>query len=447
MTRTIKTLEESFADFKARLIDPVSDSFCAAKWLNATIWLNQGTTASCHHPAHHTISIEDIKRKPDALHNTAQKIEARKQMLAGERPSECNYCWRIEDMDKDLVSDRAYKSAMFSEEDIATLPKSDPAKSELRTLEISFDRTCNFACSYCSPTFSTTWANDIKDNGPYEGLDTDKRLHYKTTADWAQPYRAVDNPYIKAFWEWWPDLYHQLDEIRITGGEPLLSKDVWRMIEHLEQNKREGLRFAINTNLGAKQELVDKLISATHNMHEFNLFTSCEAFGEQAEYIRDGLDFKAWQANLLKFLEEGNVGNCTIMMTVNALSLYSITDFIDWVFETKKVHKHKLSLSVNLLRHPEFMSIDVLPIEERQRIAAQLEQWWAPLKNHTRWWHHEKEQIERMIAYVKSNAYNSGEHGATREDLERDFVQFYKQYDTRRGKSLLDIFDKLNRWL
>jgi len=34
-----KKHEESFAQYKARLIDPISDSYCAAKWLNATIWL------------------------------------------------------------------------------------------------------------------------------------------------------------------------------------------------------------------------------------------------------------------------------------------------------------------------------------------------------------------------------------------------------------------------
>ena len=32
------------------------------------------------------------------------------------------------------------------------------------------------------------------------------------------------NPYVEAFWKWWPDLYQDLHTFRITGGEPLLSK-------------------------------------------------------------------------------------------------------------------------------------------------------------------------------------------------------------------------------
>ena len=32
------------------------------------------------------------------------------------------------------------------------------------------------------------------------------------------------NPYVDAFWKWWPELYRDLHTFRITGGEPLLVK-------------------------------------------------------------------------------------------------------------------------------------------------------------------------------------------------------------------------------
>ena len=49
------------------------------------------------------------------------------------------------------------------------------------------------------------------------------------------------------------------------------------------------MRFAINSNLMAKDSLLDKMIAGTQNINRFHLYTSCEAFGHQAEYIRDGL--------------------------------------------------------------------------------------------------------------------------------------------------------------
>ena len=79
-------------------LNAVSSSFCLAKWTDVTIHLESGTTHSCHHPAVHEISLEELKNNPSALHNTQFKIEQRKKMLAGERPAECEYGGKIEDL-------------------------------------------------------------------------------------------------------------------------------------------------------------------------------------------------------------------------------------------------------------------------------------------------------------------------------------------------------------
>ena len=72
--------------------------------------LQNGHTHSCHHPKTHLVPLEEIKRNPTALHNSEFKKQQRKLMLEGERPSECDYCWRVEDQG-DSHSDRVYKSA------------------------------------------------------------------------------------------------------------------------------------------------------------------------------------------------------------------------------------------------------------------------------------------------------------------------------------------------
>jgi hypothetical protein len=47
-------------------------------------------------------------------------------MIAGERPAGCEYCWKIEDMGKDAVSDRVYKSKIYSEQDLVTASQTPP---------------------------------------------------------------------------------------------------------------------------------------------------------------------------------------------------------------------------------------------------------------------------------------------------------------------------------
>ena len=98
-----RQIGENFDDYRTRVIDPISDSFCGAKWYNATIWLGHGGTASCHHPPAHNIDKEEIKTNPSAIHNTRHKKKMRQMMQEGTRPKECEYCWKIEDMEKDAL--------------------------------------------------------------------------------------------------------------------------------------------------------------------------------------------------------------------------------------------------------------------------------------------------------------------------------------------------------
>lgn len=216
-----RILNETDLEYKKRVIDTKSNSFCAAKWYNATIWLGSGQTTSCHHPLPHKIDEQEIKFNPKALHNTSEKKEQRAMMQSGERPAGCEYCWKIEDMGTDAISDRVYKTVIYDDVDL-DIAFNTPSQDDvnLKTLEIAFDRTCQFACSYCNPAFSTTWVKDIKNNGPYNGLISDGRNHFTHVHDANQLFDAKDvNPYVDAFFKWWEtDLHKTLKELRITGG-------------------------------------------------------------------------------------------------------------------------------------------------------------------------------------------------------------------------------------
>jgi hypothetical protein len=229
-------------EFRRQILDTKSASFCAAKWYNATIWLGSGQTTSCHHPPAHAIDAEAIATNPSAIHNTAQKKQDRAQMQAGQRPAGCEYCWKIEDMGRDAVSDRVYKSKIYPikalDEAYTTPPDEDV---NLKTLEIAFDRTCQFACSYCNPAFSSTWVRDIKSNGPYTSLVSDGRNHFTHIHDASQLYTYGEtNPYTEAFFAWWEsDLHQTLQELRITGGEPTMSGELWKLIDWFKEQQRQ----------------------------------------------------------------------------------------------------------------------------------------------------------------------------------------------------------------
>ena len=445
-------MSEQLREWRDNNLNKVSCSFCAAKWLNVSLHLGHGFTNSCHLPLPHPIDVEAIKTNPSALHNTVFKKEIRKMMLEGTKPAECSYCWKIEDIGRDHISDRVYKSIIYSEEEVAKLQEL-PWDADItpRTIEVSFDRTCNFACSYCNSGYSTAWGKDIKQNGAYQKFKTTSAGAYYADGSWSEIYGKYNenNPYVKAFLEWWPELSQSLMEIRVTGGEPSQSHNFWQFMDIMKQYPSPNLRLAVNSNLGVNKTTLDRLIKVSHELDikEFDLYTSNEAYGEQSEYIRDGLKYDIWRENLVRVIEEAKIRQVVIMMTINSLCLFSITEFLDDMMKLKKKYgSHKPIVDFNILRWPAFMSPLTLPDDVKRELHGKLSIWYRRHKNNPLLNMNEKAQIERLIDYIE--VVNRG-HTTTELDMSmqfHDFKSFYVQYDKRRGKSFIETFPELEDW-
>jgi len=438
-------------EFKQQVLDPVSPSFCAAKWYNATIWLGSGQTTSCHHPPAHLIDADKVNNNSRLLHNTDQKKADRRDMVLGKRPAGCEYCWKIEDMDTNAVSDRVYKSKIYEIKDINDAYYSDNYNQDinLRTLEISFDRTCQFACSYCNPAFSSTWVNDIRRHGPYNGLVSDGRNHFTHTHDSSQLYKFGEtNPYVEAFFDWWErDLHRTLQELRITGGEPLMSGYTWKLIEWFKANQgRSTTRLAINSNLGIELPRMMEFADAIRTLPEVELYTSMEATWAQAEYIRDGLDFNQWFGNMLYLLEGDFVNKIHVMGTINALCLTTLVDNLNMLLAFKqKYGRDRVNFTLNILRFPSFQSALVLPDNLRNRYRLQLQAWLFHNQNNPCLHEHEINHVQRLIDYLDVVKTPHSE-AFELPKLINDFRQFYTQYDERRDKNFDKCFPELSEW-
>ncbi len=173
----VATGKTEYSDFASEMRDKlnsVSPSFCLAKWLQVSLHLPQGRTQSCYHPPTHLVPLESLKKNPSALHNTPQKIEERKQMMNGERPAGCSYCWKMEDApgggEKGHMSDRHYRSSEWWASPVFDEVVENGAEWDVtpRYVEVNFNQACNFKCMYCSPHLSTTWHDEIKQHGSYK---------------------------------------------------------------------------------------------------------------------------------------------------------------------------------------------------------------------------------------------------------------------------------------
>lgn len=433
---------------KRDIINNVSPSFCTAKWLQTTLYLQNGYNHSCHHPSPHKIPEQEVKENPSALHNSNYKKLQRSKMIEGKRPSECQYCWNIEDLDTDYFSDRHYKTAddwaWDRFEEISNInPMSDVVPSYL---EVSFSNACNFKCSYCSSEISSKWLEEINQYGPYPTTQGNHNLTWlKDTGRY--PYKhSDDNPYITAFWKWFPEVLPKLKVFRITGGEPLMSKDTWKVLDYIIEQQSLSMQIAINSNLCVDDKLIDKLITKIIQLsnigHTVQIFTSIESTGNKAEYSRYGMDYNLWCKNLDRVLTETSV-TVGIMTTINVLSISDFNNFIDLIMEYRvKYNKdfayNRIPLSVNYLKWPPYLNVSILPAEYKSIISkdilAHCERWLKHYRKEkfARIYLEEWDQIKRLCDYIVTSNCD--------EITKDDFYKFIDEYDQRRNTNFREVF-------
>ena len=370
-----------------KTLDAVGPGMCLAKWTQVTMSLQVGHNHSCHHPRTHPISVSEIKRNPSALHNTRYKKLRRKEMLSGARPSECEYCWNVED-NSNIFSDRIFKSS-----EAWSLPFMEQIKASdwrddfnPKYVEVAFSNACNFKCSYCGPAYSSRWVEEIEEFGALPTTDKFNDMSYLVDEHKMPIPHREENPYVEAFWKWWPDLYRDLHTFRITGGEPLMAKDTWKVLDYIieQPNPNKKLKLAFNSNLGVPDALIDKFIEKIKRIEdedrasEIVIFTSVDTWGEQAEYIRTGLEFNRFWDNVNKILTKCPRVIITFMSTYNALSVFNYNKLIKEVYNLKDVYgsydrywNSAVFLDSSYLRYPLHQTVQVLPYDFSKKILEQ----------------------------------------------------------------------------
>lgn len=427
-----------------RQLDAVSPSFCLAKWLQVTLHLQNGHNHSCHHPDLHRASVEEITKRPNALHNTQFKKELRKQMLAGERPSECAYCWKVEDSGAPF-SDRIIKSndewAHPQLKDIAALDWKKNINPSY--LEVSFGNQCNFQCIYCAPQYSSSIWKDYEQNGPYIG-----RVPLESTIAAGQRPIPADqkNPYLDAFWKWFPRLVKDLKVFRITGGEPLLNANTFRVLDYIAENPQPHLELCVNTNLGIPDrqyvQFLEKINALTGDkkIKKFMLFTSIDSHGEQAEYIRVGLRYEKWLANVRRYLKETN----SPLVSMCAFSLMSPPSFPLLLRELSglnaefpplsKERKRRVILDISHITYPPYFSVRLLNSAWQKKIGAILGEMDALDFSEA-----EMNKLARVLILLESSPLPPGELAQQR----KMFFTFTKEQEARKGLSFEKIFPEM----
>ena len=444
----------SDAERAQQKLDSVSPSMCLAKWKQVSLHLTNGMNNSCYHPPLHRIDASKLEADPSALHNTDHKKQMRKQMLEGTRPEECSYCWAMEDNGK--LSDRHYRSGEpWAIKDFDSIIASDWDTPVLPSyVEVNFNSACNLRCSYCSPQFSSSWMAEAEEHGAFPTSTPHNDPAYFRGARRPIPHRE-HNPYVEAFWQWWPELYPELEHFRMTGGEPLMDKNTYRVFDYVMENHNPKLHLNVTSNFSVDEKLWQKYksyvkrICQGNRVEHFMQYISVDAWMERAEYIRNGLDFNLLWNRVHEFLSEIPERNSiTFIITMNNLSVTSFKELITAIQGLRQLYSNtyqRVWFDTPVLHTPTWQSMQILP----DSYALEMEKLWmwmvhneeTPETRFKGFKDYEIHRLDRDLAWMKTEL--DPEYV---KQQQADFYRFFSEHDRRRNTDFVSTFPEMREW-
>jgi organic radical activating enzyme len=275
--------------------------------------------------------------------------------------------------------------------------------------------------------------------GPYKLVNqTFNDLDYLKSIDKLPISRKEVNPYVEAFWKWWPELKTKLTHFRITGGEPLLSKNTWRIIDDLIENPQPNLDFAINTNMCVPDELIARLVDSIAalkgKVRQVTIYTSTEGDGVEQEFVRDGMDMQVFWKNVELLLEKCPDIRFVYMTTVNVFSLRTLHQFVERAVYQRVAYtgsdEHRITISFNYLRYPGFLALPTMKKSTLKHHFAEWQEALDKLSNKSLYGRaaltvQEQESWARMMAWALEVDVDA--------KGKEDQIEFIKQVTHRRG--------------
>ena len=322
-------------------------------------------------------------------------------------------------------------------------------------MEVNFNHACNLKCSYCSPQFSSSWANEVNRYGAYPTSNPHNDPSHFTGARRPIP-ASEDNPYVDAFWEWFPELYPKLKHFRMTGGEPLMDKNTYKVFDYVLAFPKPDLHLNVTSNFSVEPKLYDKYHDYVKrlcdtNIEHFMQYVSLDTGNhEHAEYIRDGLTYNRMFENVHRFLDKIPYRNSlTFIITMNNLSVLGIQDLLQWILELRRLYSktyQRVWFDTPLLRSPSWQSLQILPpvyADRLERVADWMDLNRMPEDGYIGFKDYEIQRMRRDIDWMREGSNLDSEY----VKLQRaDFYRFFNEHDKRRHTNFLKTFPQMKEF-
>lgn len=241
-------------------------------------------------------------------------VQLRKDLRNGVKNELCKGCWYAQDNGAKSyrqVMGRDYKHDLIASDRLVPM-----------NIELKFSNLCNLRCIMCNSKCSSLWEDEQPLSDDMFGSVRGKEVSEKVL-------QYID------------DNYDQIKIIRMFGGEPVLHKqfnDVFDLILSKPDGAKKEISFSTNMfyNETYRKKFEDNMMKCYEMGHTFFFRFSIDGVGDQGEYVRENMNWKRFEENLISFLDKfahlPNFGRirCNIALNVtNIVYLDKIMQYID----------------------------------------------------------------------------------------------------------------------
>ena len=392
------------------------------------------------------------RNTPMEAWNNEYMKSVRKTMLAGNIPTSCTKCFEEEKLG--VVSKRIWETGTWHQDEDAGVDipelirqtKEDGTVPEnLKYLDLRLGHTCNIKCVMCSPHDSSKWVADHKKLIP---ILQDPEV--KRQMQW-------DKKEFNNFWHekdtFWEELYAQIPNLRqvyFAGGEPLMIKEHKQFIEEI---LRQGYQDKILLRYNSNGLLVDEdLIEMWSKFKKVKFAVSMDAAYERDEYIRYPTDWATVERTLHMLDNTPDNIQTSLATAIQIFNVKHLPDFMKWKVESgfKKLNSGNVPggvqmggglVNMHLLYIPTFLSIQILPKEDKQEVEErfmEFKDWlWHNYRQDDDYWKHNPYGWKRWEAVLNHMNAQDNSH------LLPGFKEYTNKLDSIRGLCAAKVFPEL----
>ena len=384
------------------------DTFCIMTHKGFFVEPTKHVKPCCVFKDFETPIIYDENKSFDEIFNSPQFIDLREKMDNGIVHKGCENCFN------GTINHRNGMNVMFFHNDYDKLKdlniSTDYRSDEIVYLDLRLSNLCNFKCRMCNASYSSSWEEDMRKIDP----------HFQEIP------KCGDH--------WINPIVDKLDKVKflyLAGGEPLIMKETFQLLEHIGNRKNEITLF-LNTNLSNLEYKQIDIINEILEFKKIHLFVSCDGFDEVGEYQRTGFNTEKFKLNLRRLLSKIENVDKIHMDIIYALSAINVFNMFKFMKELKdEFNLNDDVLNFQFVSSPWYLSVAYGTKEFKNEVVTFIKDNYNECKDKT------KEQLDRFIYFIQNN-----EELVDKINQEKDY-DFLKKLDIFRDTNI----DEVSPWI